>query len=51
MAPGDAVDLCNSDEEHADEAHKLRKQLGIPEFDPDALPSANISKYLILDRM
>lgn len=29
-------------------ASKLRKKMGFPELDPDALPSAQITKYMIL---
>lgn len=42
-------DLTKSDEEGEDAQAKLRKKLGVPELDPDALPSAGISKYLKLD--
>lgn len=43
------VDLTVSDDDTAeDEAAALRKKLGIPEPDPDALPSTLIGKYLKL---
>lgn len=42
-------DLTKSDDETMeDEAAVLRKKLGIPEPDPDALPSTLIGKYLML---
>lgn len=37
------------DEGVEDQAGQLRKKLGIPELDPDALPSANLNKYLHLN--
>ena len=48
--PGDddAEDLTRSDEENDDAAIQLRKSLGIPEMDPDALPSSMLNKYLKL---
>ena len=50
-SPGnDDVELTKSDDDTNDDAGiKLRKQLGIPEADPDALPSASLNKYLKLD--
>ena len=46
---GDAVDLTQLEEEEAlDASSKARKKLGIPEMDPDSLPSACISKYMNL---
>lgn len=43
----DSVDLTK-DKSVADEmAAKLRKKLGVPELDPDALPSSTIQKYLM----
>ena len=44
---GDHVDLTE-EEEALDASAKARKKLGIPEMDPDALPSACISKYMNL---
>ena len=46
---GDAEDLTLEDDEVA-ESHEmqLRKKLGIPELDPDALPSTMINKFLSL---
>ena len=42
-------DLTKSDDDDGlNEQVQLRKKLGIPEFDPDALPSSMISKYLKL---
>lgn len=50
---GDAAvdcDLTKSDDEEPDTGagNKERKKLGIPEMDPDGLPSASINKTLIL---
>ena len=43
------VDLTKSDDEEGEGEHaKLKKKLGIPELDPDALPSGQICKYLSL---
>lgn len=48
---GEDVDLTKSDDENTcDSGVKLRKQLGIPEPDPDAAPSSLLQKYLILDQ-
>ncbi len=47
-APGGDVDLTKSDDEKEDEASKLRRKLGFPEMDPDALPSTNVTKYVKL---
>ena len=46
------VDLTKSDDEEPDTSSgaQLRKKLGIPEPDPDALPSSLINKYLKLAR-
>ena len=45
---GDTVDLTGIDAAVADDtAAKLRKKLGVPELDPDALPSSTIQKYLM----
>lgn len=49
QAEGDAaeLDLTKSDsDEGENDAVKLRKQLGVPEVDPDALPSSTVTKYL-----
>ena len=35
-------------DEADDRAAKLRKKMGFPELDPDALPSGQITKYMIL---
>ena len=43
----DGIDLTKSDEEDGANT-KTRKALGIPEMDPDALPSALTQKFLIL---
>ena len=43
----DAEDLTKSDDEV--DNSKARKKLGLPEFDPDALPSGQLPKYLNLD--
>lgn len=32
-----------------DDANRKGKSLGLPELDPDALPSSLVSKYLILE--
>lgn len=46
----DVEDLTKSDSEGGDDdAAALRKKLGIPEVDPDALPSSMVTKYLILN--
>ena len=45
---GAEVDLTKSDEEKEDNRTANRKKLGIPEMDPDALPSSCINKYLTL---
>lgn len=45
------MDLTKSDEEGVeDENAKLRRKLGLPEMDPDALPSSCVTKYLILNQ-
>ena len=45
----DGEDLTKSDDDAMeDEATVLRRKLGIPEPDPDALPSTLIGKYLML---
>ena len=45
----DGEDLTKSDDDAMeDEAPVLRRKLGIPEPDPDALPSTLIGKYLML---
>lgn len=36
------------EEEAEDEQTKKRKQLGLPEFDPDAVPSSQLPKYMTL---
>lgn len=55
--PGDddeVEDLTKSDKEELDEEEKLseraklRKRLGFPEIDPDALPSSMVTKYMNL---
>ena len=45
----DLVDLTDMPEtDPAFEASKRRKQCGIPDHDPDALPSSMVNKYLCL---
>ena len=39
------------DDENKEEGNRKGKQLGLPEIDPDALPSSMVSKYLNLDCM
>lgn len=42
----------NIDEEvDQDDNNRKGKSLGLPEIDPDALPSSLVSKYLILECM
>ena len=45
MAGDDAEQLLQ-DMDQKDAATKKRKSLGIPEVDPDALPSAQVTTYL-----
>ena len=44
----DVEDLTLDDDVSDDHEMQLRKKLGIPEADPDALPSTLINKYLSL---
>ena len=37
------------EQEAKEEQTSKRKALGIPEMDPDALPSSHVSKFLSLD--
>lgn len=43
----DTVDLTVEKVNADESAAKLRKKLGVPELDPDALPSSTIQKYLM----
>ena len=36
-------------QESKENANRKGRQLGLPELDPDALPSSMVQKYLILD--
>lgn len=42
----DELEITKSEDEHIDEQEKQRKKSGIPEFDPDALPSSCSMKYM-----
>ena len=44
------VEKKNEEETAAKNVAKLRKQLGVPELDPDALPSTQTQKMLNLQR-
>ena len=44
----EVVDLAKSDEEDPSDNSKLKKKVGLPEWDPDALPSSQLNKYLNL---
>lgn len=60
MLPGDAgqaggedredddekPDVTKSEDEAMDEKDKNRKKCGLPEYDPDALPSSSATKYM-----
>jgi len=43
---GDDAEQLLHDMDQKDAAAKKRKSLGIPEVDPDALPSAQVTTYL-----
>lgn len=47
--PAEEVDLTGDDvdeDKKLDEAAKKRKKLGLPEVDPDSLPSTNLPKFM-----
>ena len=50
--PGlDDSDIDKIEEQESKEATQRKgKQIGLPEIDPDALPSSMVTKYLFLDR-
>ncbi len=43
------IDLTKSDDEGENPGKNVRKKLGIPEVDPDALPSSCLNKILTLE--
>ena len=47
---GDETQQLLDESEKVDAAAKKRKTLGIPELDPDALPSAQVQSYTISGR-
>ena len=44
----DSNEITGSGDEEQDEAAKIRRKLGLPEFDPDATMVSSIPKIMLL---